>query len=284
MAVVAYQDALADVKARVTASRSSFHAGMAILPKARREAMYALYAFCREVDDIADDGATLAVRKQGLQEWRERIQKLFRGDPSDSITSALAPAIAQFGLIEGDFQDIIDGMDMDAAEPPICAPDIETLNLYCDRVASAVGRASVRIFGDSGPEALNLSHNLGRAFQLTNILRDLAEDTARGRLYLPEEMLVAHGIKSRVPQEVLRDPKLPAVCRELAQQARANFITADLAMLACKPEAMRPARVMRGYYGAIFDQLIAEDWRDFSKRVTLPKWKKLWIVLKHLIS
>lgn len=276
-----YQQAIDDVKARVAASRTSFHAGMAILPKARREAMYALYAFCREVDDIADDGATFEERERGLQQWRERIANLFRGNPSDNITTALAPAIQRFDLVEKDFQDIIDGMAMDAGMP-ICAPDVETLDLYCDRVASAVGRVSVRIFGDASLKAMKVSHHLGHAFQLTNILRDLAEDTTRGRLYLPEDLLAKHGVLSRVPSEVLRDPYLPAVCRDLAVQAHSHFTAADKAMQGCNPSAMRPAKIMRAYYGAIFDRLVADDWRNVSTRVNLPKWQKIWLVLRHL--
>ncbi len=278
-----YQQAIADVKGRVAKSRSSFHAGMAILPKARREAMYGLYAFCREVDDIADDGATFEERANGLQQWRERIGNLFRGNASDAITTVLLPAVQRFDLIEKDFQDIIDGMAMDAATL-ICAPNAETLDLYCDRVASAVGRISVRIFGDSSPKAMEVSHHLGRAFQLTNILRDLSEDATRGRLYLPEELLAKHGVVSRVPNEVLRDPNLAAVCRELAAWARLHFTASDLAMRECIPSAMRPAKIMRAYYGAIFDKLVAHDWRDISTRVTLPKWKKIWLVLRHLVG
>ncbi|HEU0117995.1 MAG TPA: presqualene diphosphate synthase HpnD [Alphaproteobacteria bacterium] len=282
MAVIAYQDALLDVKARVAKSRSSFHAGMAILPKARRDAMYALYAFCREVDDIADDGATLEERTQGLQQWRERIALLFRNKQvSDSITAALQPAIESFQLVETDFQAIIDGMAMDAGDP-ICAPDHKMLDLYCDRVASAVGRASVRIFGDNSPTAMDLSYHLGRAFQLTNILRDIYEDAQRGRLYLPEELLKKHNVASRVPAEVVKDANLPAVCRELAVEAEQHFTLADKAMSACKPEAMKPAKIMRAYYGAIFEKLKRCDWKNISKRVTLPKWKKLWLVLREL--
>jgi phytoene synthase len=245
--------------------------------------MYALYAFCREVDDIADDGATFNERKQGLQQWRERIGGLFRGTTSGTITSALAPAIKNFHLIEKDFQDIIDGMAMDAGDP-ICAPDAATLDLYCDRVASAVGRVSVRIFGDDSARAMEVSQHLGRAFQLTNILRDLSEDAARGRLYLPMELLAQHGITSHVPAIILRDPNLRAVCRDLAAQAETHFTKADQAMSACKPAAMRPAKIMRSYYGAIFDRLVAEDWQDISTRVTLPKWQKLWLVLRHLVG
>ncbi|MDX2028132.1 MAG: presqualene diphosphate synthase HpnD [Alphaproteobacteria bacterium] len=281
MTAVPYSRALADVKARVAAARTSFHAGMLILPRPRREAMYALYAFCREVDDIADDSPTREESARGLQQWRERISSLFRGTAEDNITAALSPAVNRFGLVESDFQSIIDGMAMDAGEA-ICAPDMLTLDLYCDRVASAVGRVSVRIFGDASASAMKVAHHLGRAFQFTNILRDLAEDAARGRLYLPEELLTKHKIASRVPAEVLKNAGLPAVCRDLALQAQGHFASADQAMQVCKPSAMRPARIMRAYYGAIFDRLVAEDWRDPAARICLPKWKKFWLVLRHM--
>ena len=277
-----YRQALATVKARVVASRTSFHAGMAILPRERREAMYAFYAFCREVDDIADDSPTEAISAKGLQEWRHRIADLFQGKTCDAITTALLPAVAQFRLVEQDFHDIIDGMAMDSVV--ICAPDAAILDLYCDRVASAVGRVSVRIFGDDSPQAMVVSHHLGRAFQLTNILRDLAEDAKRGRLYLPENLLAKHGVASRVPTDVLRDPALRPVCRDLAAQARDHFDEAERAMKACIPSAMRPAQLMRAYYRAIFDRLVGEDWRDVTRRVSLSKGQKLWLMLRQLVG
>jgi len=206
-----YAEAMATVRARVAASRTTFHAGMTFLPKPRREAMYAFYAFCREVDDIADDSATPEESRRGLQEWRRRVAMLFQGQASDPITSALLPAVTAFQLVEQDFQSIIDGMAMDATAP-IFAPDAATLDLYCDRVASAVGRVSVRIFGDAGAEAMQVAHHLGRALQLTNILRDLGEDAARGRLYLPAELLAKYKIPYVSAQEVIADSALPAVC------------------------------------------------------------------------
>jgi phytoene synthase len=277
-----YRDAIIDVKARVAAAHTSFLAGMNILPRARREAMYALYAFSRAVDDIADDSASAEDAARGLKQWRMRIADLFQGKPSEAITVALVPAVRDFGLFQKDFLAIIDGMEMDASV--ICAPDMALLDLYCDRVASAVGRLSVRIFGDNSLRALDVAHHLGRAFQLTNILRDLSEDAQRGRLYLPQELLEKHGIVSRVPAEVLRDPTLPALCRDLAERTRAHFAAADKAMRECKPSAMRPAKIMRAYYGAIFDRLVQEDWRNPAARVVLPKWRKLLLVFKGLIG
>lgn len=273
---------MARLKKLVKASRSSFLAGMMTLPRARREAMIALYAFCRTVDDIADDdGQTPQVREAALQAWRRRVSSLFQGQPEGDIAVALVPAIAAYGLIEADFQAIIDGMAMDATA--ICAPDEAALDLYCDRVASAVGRISVRVFGDSSAKAMQVAHHLGRAFQLTNILRDLSEDAARGRLYLPEQLLAQHKIASRKPEEVLRDPNLPAVCRDLAALADRHFRQADAAMQACSAKAMRPASVMRAWYGAIYDRLVAEDWRDPARRVKLSKLDKLLLVLRYML-
>jgi phytoene synthase len=284
MTNLTYEQALNDVRARVAASKTSFAAGMTSLPKDRREAMFALYAFCREVDDIADESPTFDLKQRGLQLWRERLRQLFHDrKASDSITKALSIALDRFPLVEEDFQAIIDGMAMDA-NAPICAPTLATLDLYCDRVASAVGRASVRIFGDSTENGMDVAHHLGRALQMTNILRDLAEDAGRGRLYLPEEILSRNGITTREPFKVVRHPHLAAACRELANVARQHFSDADDAMKRCPAKAMRPARIMRNYYLAILNQLVKEGWRNPLKRVTLPRWRKLYLALRSLVG
>lgn len=279
---LSYEDAFKRVKTRVEASRSSFRAGMAILPRDRREGMYALYGFCRVVDDIADESSSPLIATRELQAWRARIAEVFKGRPSDEITTALLPAIQKFKLLEKDFQEIIDGMEMDSIV--IVAPEMARLDLYCDRVASAVGRVSVRIFGDAGKEAMDVAHHLGRAFQLTNILRDLAEDARRGRLYLPRELLEKHSIATKVPNEILKAPQLSAVCRDLAEVARDHYKQADALMAGRPRKVLRPALIMRTYYGAIFDLLIKEDWRDFTHRVSLPKWKKILLLFKGFIS
>jgi len=278
-----YQRALCEVRSRVVRSRSSFNAGMAVLPREKREAMYALYAFCREVDDIADDGPTPEERRNGLRKWRELIRAMFReGRAEDDITRVLSVAVKKFDLAEEDFQAVIDGMAMDAGEP-IRAPSLTELDIYCDRVASAVGRVSVRIFGDAGPSGFKVAHHLGRALQLTNILRDLVEDAARGRLYLPRELLEKYSITARDPREVLRHESLPLVCRDLAAIAESHFAAADAAMRLCNRKVMRPARVMHAFYGAVLEKLIAEDWYDPSRRVCLPAWRKLWLALKSFL-
>jgi phytoene synthase len=172
-----------------TAANSSFYAAMRILPKRRRDAMFALYDFCRAVDDVADERgpSTSSERLAELARWRADVAVMFDGRPPPRL-EALDQARREFGLRQSDLDAVIDGMGMDAAED-IRAPDWATLDLYCDRVASAVGRLSVRIFGLAEEPGEALAHHLGRALQLTNILRDLDEDAAIGRLYLPCEAL-----------------------------------------------------------------------------------------------
>ena len=187
-------------------SRSSFYAGMRVLPQAEREAMFAVYAFCRAVDDIADDiDRDAADRTRALGAWRDDIAALFAGG-APGRAELVADAARDFHLAEADFIAVIDGMAMDTAGD-IRAPDAAMLDLYCDRVASAVGRLSVRIFGMTDPAATDLAHHLGRALQLTNILRDIDEDAAIGRLYLPREHLQAHGIDATDPLLVAADPR-----------------------------------------------------------------------------
>ena len=186
----------ADASAR--ARGSSFNAAMRILPRPRREAMLEIYSFCRAVDDIADEVGPRHVRRQALAKWRRDIGALYTGGSAHARAPArlrgLAMAIHAFGLRHEDFCAVIDGMEMDV-DADIRAPDLATLDLYCDRVAGAVGRLSARAFGMPQAEGQGLAHHLGRALQLTNILRDLDEDAARGRLYLPRELLDKYGIR-----------------------------------------------------------------------------------------
>ena len=200
--------------------RSSFYAAMRILPLRQRTAMFALYAFCRAVDDIADEPgpATPEERLAELERWRADVAAMYAGRPPPQL-SELAQSVPDFNLQHKDFDAVIDGMAMDAAED-IRAPDWATLDLYCDRVAGAVGRLSVRIFGLPDEQGEALAHHLGRALQLINILRDVDEDAAMGRLYLPREALESAGVKTTDPLEAAADPKLAAACVEVAARAR----------------------------------------------------------------
>ena len=271
---------LAEVETIVKRAGTSFYRGMKVLPRDRRAAMYAIYAFCRIVDDVADEPAPMADKLAGLAAWRARIGALYAGHTEDAVTRVLAPAIARYGLRQEDFIAVIDGMAMDT-DQPIVAPGLVTLDLYCDRVAAAVGRLSVRAFGDGSPAADEVAWHLGRALQLTNILRDVAEDAARGRLYFPREWLDDAGMPHD-PHELLGHPALPALCARMAAQAHMHFDSAHAAMGRCDPRAMKPARLMGATYAALLDALQARGWSALDVPVRLTRWQKLWIALRHL--
>jgi presqualene diphosphate synthase len=274
------QSDLDAVEAIVRAAGTSFYRGMRVLPPDRRHAMYAIYAFCRMVDDIADDDDSAFADKQPrLAAWRERIAGLYRDQSDGPVTRVLLAAVQRFDLRREDFLAVIDGMEMDA-ETAIVAPDLATLDLYCDRVAAAVGRLSVRAFGDASAAADRVAWSLGRALQLTNILRDLAEDANRGRLYLPREWLDEAGVP-RDPRPALTAPGLPRVCQRVAALAHEHFRAAHAAMQQCDTKAMKPARLMGATYAAILSRLERRGWSLPSHRVSLPAWQKLWLAVRY---
>ncbi len=267
------------VTERVRRSRSSFYWGMRMLERRRRLAMYAIYAFCREVDDIADGDGAPAQRLAGLDVWRRHIEALYSGRAGEEITRALAGPVGEYALDRADFLAVIDGCAMDARGEMV-RPSESRLDLYCDRVACAVGRLSVRVFGEAGPAGLDLANTLGRALQLTNILRDLREDADMGRLYLPDELLARHGIAVREPTAVLAHPSLGAACAELAGRARTQFAAASTAMARCSRRAMRPAALMAVTYRDLLGRCERGEGAGIE-RVRVPPSRKLWYLLRH---
>jgi squalene synthase HpnD len=262
-----------------TASGSSFYAAMRILPRAQREAMFQIYSFCRHVDDIADSSGPRSERLAALQQWRHDIDALYRGDPPPRLRDYVA-SVQNFGLRREDFLAIVDGMEMDVPQD-IRAPDLATLDLYCDRVASAVGRLSVRVFGLAEADGIELAHHLGRALQLTNILRDIDEDAAIGRLYLPREGLLQAGIASTDPREVIADPALPKVCAPLVERARTHFEKADEIMARNPRRVVRAPRIMSKYYRAILELLVARGFAIPRAPVRLNKIARIAIILRY---
>jgi len=274
-------DALREIiRHRVEAAGTSFYWAMRLLPQDRRNGMYAVYAFCREVDDIADGDRPVEHKLAALAVWREEIDALYGGRPHLLVARALCEPALRYGLRRQDFLAIIDGMEMDARED-IRAPGLAMLDLYCARVASAVGHLSVHVFGDASHPAHLVAESLGRALQLTNILRDLDEDAARRRLYLPREILDRHGIAGSDPAAILRHPALPAVCGDVAALAEGHFREAEQAMTRCSRRAMRPAAVMAAIYRATLSALLRSGWREPATRVSVSKSRKLWLVLRH---
>jgi phytoene synthase len=262
-----------------TASGSSFYAAMRILPQEQREAMFQIYSFCRQVDDIADSDGPRDQRLAALQQWREDIDALYHGHPPSRLRDYVA-SVKQFGLEREDFLAIVDGMEMDVPQD-IRAPDLATLDLYCDRVASAVGRLSVKVFGLPREDGILLAHHLGRALQLTNILRDIDEDAAIGRLYLPKEGLAQAGISSTDPLVVAADPAVPKVCAPLVEQARDHFAQADAIMARNPRRAVRAPRIMSKYYGSILALLVARGFANPRTPVRLNKAARIAILLRY---
>ena len=271
------------VRAVTRAAGSSFYWGMRILPERKRDAMFAVYAFCREVDDIADSDNSVAEKRAGLDRWRQDIDALYApisAVPESAVLRALANAISTYNLEKDDFLEIIAGMEMDT-DGSMLIPDCAQLQLYCDRVAGAVGLLSIKIFGDCGNSARSFAINLGTALQLTNILRDVKDDARMGRLYLPREQLNFHGVSISKPDEVLSHPKLPEICASLAVRAREKFAEAEILLGQSNARALKPAVVMMMSYQRILDRLVARRWKNLDDHAGLSKPQKLWITFRY---
>ena len=261
------------------AGGSSFYLAMRILRREQREAMFEIYSFCREVDDIADGDMPRERRLEYLSKWRRDVDALYSRCSPPGL-ERLAVAIDRFDLRKEDFLAVIDGMEMDASAD-IRAPSLQQLDLYCDRVASAVGRLSVRVFGMEDRDGQLLAHHLGRALQLTNILRDIDEDAAVGRLYLPLEALLLAKIDSTDPETVVSNPRIGQACAVVVARARENFAQADEIMSASARYTVRAPKIMGEAYRQMLDGMVARGWAPPRRRVRIHKSRLLWIALRH---
>jgi phytoene synthase len=279
-ATAAPDDARATAQANAqAASGSSFYAGMRVLPRAEREAMYAVYGFCRIVDDIADD-QTRPIPEQAreLDAWRADVEALYAGKPPGRA-AMLAAAVARYGLEKADFLAVIDGMQMDLEG--IVRPDLATLFLYCERVAVAVGRLSVKVFGMPAAEGEALAQHLGLALQLTNVLRDVDEDAAMGRLYLPDELLAEAGVRTRDPNAAIAAQGVDQVCRALCATALEHFAEADRIMAARPPGRLSAPRLMSAAYSDVLRRMQARGWAPPRTRVKTNKAAMLWLLVRQ---
>ena len=263
------------------AAHSSFYMAMRILSAPRRDAMFALYGFCRAVDDIADERGpqTASQRLAELERWRAGVAEMFAGRAPPHLAD-LDRATRDFDLQQKDFNAVIDGMAMDAAED-IRAPDWATLDLYCDRVASAVGRLSVRIFGLKPEPGEALAYHLGRALQLTNILRDIDEDAGVGRLYLPREALATAGVTTDEPLKAAADPKLAGACVVAATRARSHFEKSNSIMGSAPRAAVRAPRLMAAAYRSILDRMVADGFGPPRRRAKASRPRILGALLRY---
>lgn len=267
--------------AAARASGSTFYTAMRILPPIRREAIFEIYAFCRAVDDIADSSGQRDERLRELTGWREDVDALYAGVPPTRL-QALSKAVEKFELDKKDMLAIIDGMEMDVVSN-IRAPDFSTLELYCDRVASAVGRLCVKVFGLGAEDGHELAHHLGRALQLTNILRDLDEDADNGRLYLPLEALMRAGIFTTDPHSALRSERLAEACAPVTERARLHFRRADEIMQRCPRRTVRAPRIMAEVYKLKLDALVRRGWSPPRGPVSISRPRLLWILARYAI-
>lgn len=263
------------------AARSSFSLGMKLLSRPRREAMRAVYAFCRVVDDIADGEMTPQDKKELLEDWRHEVDLIYKGAPRSAIGSALERPIMAYGLPKAEFLAMIEGMEMDAAGP-ILAPSQEDLARYTRCVAGSVGMLSMRIFGAwRGDVSERFALGLADALQLTNILRDVEEDAAIGRIYLPDWALADAGITAN-PVTIAAAPGLAAARAAVGEIARTNFKTAKSLIPEHPRRNLIPALAMLGVYQGYFDKLEGANWSP-SHPVKIGKLRKLWLGLHAVL-
>jgi len=260
---------------RTEQAGSSFAISFLFLPPPQRQAMTALYAFCREVDDVVDECQDSGVARQKLAWWRDELDRLYHATPHHPVTQALAPAIARYQLPQAWFSEIIDGMAMDLEQQRYAS--FRELGLYCYRVAGVVGQLAAQIFGYQQHATRRYAHHLGLAFQLTNIIRDVGEDAERGRIYLPLDELAAAGIDE---QQILNRQMSPPLQQLLQQQAARAHHYYQLAYQQL-PEADRYAQrsglIMAAIYQSTLQRLERQQFPIFERRVSLPPWQKLWL-------
>ncbi len=278
-----FDDAKAYVARVARRSGSSFLLPMLLLPKPKREAMLALYAFCRETDDVADEIPDQAEALALLDAWREEIAALYRGEPRHPVTIALAEPVERYGLAQAHFLGILEGFDMDRRGTMV-RPTMAQLERYCYCVAGCVGLLSVAIFGYRSPCIPVFAENLGHAFQLTNILRDVREDAELGRIYLPIESLTREGIATLAPRDLSRSEGAQRICAELGKIARERFRKAAEALPEDERGNMRAALLMRGIYEAYLDRIEAQGFRPDLPRVRFGPLRKLALVLRAFLA
>ena len=267
---------------KAAASGSSFYYSFLFLPREKRRAITAFYAFCREVDDVADEAADVAVARAKLAWWRTEVANLGAGHPTHPVTRALLPFVAPMGIDGARLNEIIDGMEMDLTHHRYA--DYAALRVYCHRVAGVVGQISAGIFGYRHPQTLEYAELLGHAFQLTNIVRDVGEDARRGRVYLPVDELARHGLS---PEDILARKGGEAFRALMAGQAARAEATYGEAFATLHPEDRRSQRAGL-IMAAIYRTLLAEIRRDgfpvLEGRVSLTPIRKLWIAWKTWIG
>jgi len=259
-------------------SGSSFYYSFRFLPQDKRRAITALYAFCREVDDVVDECSDPGVARTTLNWWRSEVAAIYGGTPQHPVCRALVPLVQQFGLPQEHLLEIVDGMEMDLDRQSY--PDFKSLQLYCYRVASVVGLLAAEIFGYSDRKTLKYAHDLGIAFQLTNIIRDVGEDARRGRIYLPQDELQQFGVN---PSDILNareTENFQKLMQYQIERARRFYRQAFEELPAVDRKAQRTGLIMAAIYQATLDAVVATGCHVLRERVSLGTGHKLWLAFK----
>jgi len=257
---------------------SSFYYSFLFLPPERRRAITALYAYCREVDDVVDECSDAGVARTKLLWWREEVGKLYAGTPPHPVTQALAPAIAAYGIQQQHMLELIDGMAMDLDYNRY--PDFDTLKLYCHRVAGVVGLMSASIFGYSDKQTLEYAPELGLAFQLTNIIRDVGEDARRNRIYLPLDELEKFGVVEGDIQAARESENFQKLMAFQIERALAHYDSAFAKLPAADRKPQIPGIIMSGIYRTLLEEIRDDGCHVLKQRTSLTPVRKLWIALK----
>lgn len=270
---------------KASASGSSFYYSFRFLPPPRRRAITALYAYCREVDDAVDEPSDAGVARAKLAWWRDEVKRIYAGKAQHPVAKALADVVGEFGISEDQLMTVIDGMAMDLDYNRY--PDFDTLKVYCHRVAGVVGLMSARIFGYSDERTLDYAAELGLAFQLTNIIRDVGEDARRNRVYLPLDELAAAGIEASQIVHVSTTVQSSDAFRQLmdrqVERAQAAYDSAFAKLPAADRKRQLPGLIMAAIYRTLLDEIRDDGCRVLTHRTSLPPARKLWIALKTWI-
>lgn len=256
-------------------SGSSFYYSFMFLPADRRRAIIALYAFCREVDDVVDECHDVQLAQTKLDWWRNEIDQVFDGTPTHPVGLALKEIAPAYDLPRELLQEVIDGMEMDLNQARY--PDFRSLQLYCYRVASVVGLLSARIFGFEDRQTLKYAHELGIALQLTNIIRDVGEDARRGRIYLPVEELQQFNVPANDLLESVHSERFEALMRFQAERAYGFYDRALQLLPDGDRSQQRPGLVMAAIYRTLLDEIVRDDFKVLDQRISLTPFRKVWI-------
>ncbi|MGO3871362.1 MAG: presqualene diphosphate synthase HpnD [Alcaligenes sp.] len=263
-------------------SGSSFYYAFLFLPPERRRAITALYAFCREVDDVVDEVHEESVARMKLVWWRTQVADLYEGRAHHPVMQALAPHIEAFGLPQDELLAVIDGMEMDLDQ--VRYQSWSELERYCWHAASVVGLLSARIFGQTQEQTSDYAQKLGLAFQLTNIIRDVGDDARRGRIYLPQEDLDKFGVS---PHEILdqqHSDRFEALMAFQTERAQDLYRQAMRALPAVDRRAQRPGLLMAAIYHALLVEIANDRWHVLEQRISLTPIRKFWLAWKTWVS